>query len=75
LPGARSRVTGIIGKHAGYIVEVHHQRLFHDASVRRAELEVVVETQKRRHVETLIAALNEAGFPTRLLSGTADENG
>jgi threonine dehydratase len=74
LPGARSRVTGIIGKHAGYIVEVHHQRLFHDTSVRRAELEVV-ETQKRRHVETLIAALNEARFPTRLLFGTADENG
>ena len=27
----------------------------------------------RRHVEVLIAALNEAGFPTRLLSGAADE--
>jgi threonine dehydratase len=69
LPGILSRVSGIIGKHAGNIVEVHHQRLFHDTSVRRAELDVVVETQNRRHVETLIAALNEAGFPTRLLLG------
>jgi threonine dehydratase len=75
VPGTLSRVSGIIGKHAGNIVEVHHQRLFHDTSVRRAELDVVVETQNRRHVETLIAALNEAGFPTRLLSGAADENG
>jgi threonine dehydratase len=75
LPGSLSRVSGIIGKHAGNIVEVHHQRLFHDTSVRRAELDVVVETQNRRHVETLIAALNEAGFPTRLLVGACDRNG
>jgi threonine dehydratase len=67
VPGALSRVSGIIGKHAGNIVEVHHQRLFHDTSVKRAELDVVVETQNRRHVEVLIAALNHAGFPTRLL--------
>jgi threonine dehydratase len=72
MPGTLSHVSGIIGKHAGNIVEVHHQRLFHDTSVRRAELDVVVETQNRRHVETLIAALNAAGFPTRLLSGAAD---
>lgn len=75
MPGALSRVSGIIGEHAGNIVEVHHQRLFHDTSVKRAELDVVVETQNRRHVETLIAALNAAGFPTRLLLGAAAETG
>ena len=75
VPGALSRISGIIGKHAGNIVEVHHQRLFHDTSVKRAELDVVVETQNRRHVEVLIAALNAAGFPTRLLLGAADETG
>ena len=71
VPGALSRVSAIIGKHGGNIVEVHHQRLFHDTSVKRAELDVVVETQNRRHVEMLIAALNEAGFPTRLLLSEA----
>jgi threonine dehydratase len=75
LPGTLSRVSGIIGKLAGNIVEVHHQRLFHDTSVRRAELDVVVETQNPQHVERLIAALNEAGFATRLLAGAADGNG
>jgi threonine dehydratase len=67
IPGALSRLSGMIGKHAGNIVEVHHQRLFHDTSVKRAELDVVVETQNRRHVEVLIAALVAAGFPTQLL--------
>ncbi len=74
VPGALSRVSGIIGKRAGNIVEVHHQRLFQDTSVKRAELDVVVETQNRRHVEVLIAALNEAGFPTRLLLSEAAED-
>jgi threonine dehydratase len=72
LPGALSLVSGVIGKHAGNIVEVHHQRLFHDTSVKRAELDVVVETQNRRHVEVLIAALVAAGFPTQLLPNTGE---
>lgn len=75
MPGALSRISGIIGGHAGNIVEVHHQRLFHDTSVKRAELDVVVETQNRHHAEVLIAALNAAGFPTRLLPGAANGEG
>jgi threonine dehydratase len=72
IPGGLSRLSGVIGRHAGNIVEVHHQRLFHDTSVKRAELDVVVETQNRRHVEVLIAALVAAGFPTHL---RLNENG
>jgi threonine dehydratase len=73
VPGALSRLSAVIGKHAGNIVEVHHQRLFHDTSVKRAELDVVIETQNRRHVEALIAALVAAGFPTQLLLSSADD--
>jgi threonine dehydratase len=70
LPGVLSRVAGIVGGLGGNIVEVHHQRLFHDTSVKRAELDLVIETQNRRHVDTMIEALVAAGFPTRLLSGS-----
>src|SRR5262249_61179408 len=42
LPGVLSRVAGVIGGLGGNIVEGHHQRLFHDTSVKRAELDVVV---------------------------------
>jgi threonine dehydratase len=70
MPGVLARVAGVIGGLGGNIVEVHHQRLFHDTSVKRAELDVVIETQNRRHVETIIGALVAAGFPTRLLSGS-----
>jgi threonine dehydratase len=70
MPGVLSRVAGVIGGLGGNIVEVHHQRLFHDTSVKRAELDVVVETQNRRHVDALIDALVAAGFATRLLSAS-----
>ena len=75
IPGALSRLSAVIGKHSGNIVEVHHQRLFHDTSVKRAELDVVVETQNRRHVEVLIAALVAAGFPTHLLPNGSGNGG
>jgi threonine dehydratase len=71
-PGALSRLSGIIGEHGCNIVEVHHQRLFQDSSVKRAELDVVVETQNRRHVAAIVTALIEAGFPTQLLSASGD---
>jgi hypothetical protein len=32
----------------------------------------VVETQNRRHVDTIVDALVAAGFPTRLLSANPD---
>ena len=74
-PGALSRLSGVIGAHGGNIVEVHHQRLFQDISVKRAEVDVTVETQNRRHVAALVAALSAAGYPTQLLSSHADGDG
>jgi threonine dehydratase len=72
VPGALSRLSGVVGGQGGNIVEVHHQRLFQDSSVKRAELDVVVETQNRRHVTAIVAALIAAGFPTQLLSASGD---
>jgi threonine dehydratase len=72
-PGTLARITQIIGEHGGNIVEIYHQRLFYDVPVKLAELDVVVETRNARHVGEIIVALNEGGFPTRLLSNTAVE--
>ena len=72
VPGALARLSAVIGGRGGNIVEVHHQRLFQDASVKRAELDVVIETQSRRHVVAIVTALIAAGFPTELLSASSD---
>ena len=72
IPGALARLSAVVGVKGGNIVEVHHQRLFQDTSIKRAELDVVIETQNRRHVDAIVAALREAGFPTQLLSANGD---
>ena len=70
-PGALADIARLIADSGGNIVEIYHQRLFHDVPVKMADLDVVVETLDVDHVRELIAALTTAGHPTRLLSATA----
>ena len=68
LPGALATVAGILGELGGNIVEVAHQRLFTDLSVKSTSLELAVETRDRAHADTLVAALRDAGYPVRIAS-------
>jgi len=64
-PGALAKVTEIIAKLNGNIVEVQHQRLFGAFAVKAAILEVLVETQDRAHSESIAKALNDASLICR----------
>ena len=70
-PGMLARATALIADHGGNILEVHHQRLFQDVPVKNAELDVVVEAGDSSHVEAMLAALSQAGFPARHLASKA----
>ncbi len=73
LPGALSRVAGVIGKARGNIQEVVHQRPFARAPVRYTEIEIVIETKDRNHKHVVMRALEAAGFEVADISGdTAD---
>ncbi len=67
-PGALSSMTRLLGEAGANIVEVYHQRLFHNVPVKMAEVDVVVETRDQSHVQALIARMKEAGFPTTLMT-------
>ncbi len=70
-PGTLALVAQLIGEKGGNIIEIYHQRMFYDVPVKMAELDVVIETRDPGHVDAIVAALRDAGFPTRLLSSTA----
>lgn len=72
-PGTLSKVAKVIGDTGGNIVEVIHQRMFYDVPVRSAELDCVVETKNREHIQEIVARLKEAGFPTTVLRATQGE--
>jgi threonine dehydratase len=55
-------VAAICGEQGANIVEVGHQRLFSDLSVKRTGLDLAVETRDRDHADRLVAALEAAGF-------------
>jgi threonine dehydratase len=69
LPGQLARVSGLIGKAGGNIVEVQHQRLFGAVVAKRTELDVTVETRGRDHARELVDALSAEGFKVRVLEG------
>ncbi|MBC8337200.1 MAG: threonine ammonia-lyase [Rhodospirillales bacterium] len=73
-PGALSRVSGLIGKHGGNIIEIYHQRLFYDIPVKQTEVDVVLETVDANHVQEIMKALIEDGFPARLMGATSLES-
>jgi threonine dehydratase len=66
VPGSLGSITTILGDVGANIVEILHQRMFVDLSVRSAEVEVTIETLDHAHVERAVAALTEAGYPVRL---------
>jgi threonine dehydratase len=69
-PGMLARLTRVIGDCAGNIVEITHQRLLLDVPVKSAEVDVIVETRGRAHIEEILAGLARAGIAARLLGAT-----
>jgi threonine dehydratase len=67
-PGLLGKVANLIGASGGNIVEVYHQRLFHDVPLKMAELDVVIETRDPQHVHAILSTLRDAGLPANLLS-------
>jgi len=68
-PGVLGTLARTIGEAGGNIIEIHHQRLFYDLPVKRADVDAVVETRNSAHVGEIVQALAAAGFLTRQLIG------
>ena len=66
-PGMLATVSDTIGKTGGNIVEVLHQRMFQDTPIKNADLDVVVETRNRAHVDEILARFVDQGISARLL--------
>ena len=65
LPGSLAKVTAILAQQNANIAQVNHQRTFTSLAVQNAELDLVLKTRNREHVEQIITALHGAGFRAR----------
>ncbi len=68
LPGALARVTACLAEANANIEEVHHQRAFTDLPVLSAEVEFVLQTRGRGHVQEILGALAAAGFTAEVVN-------
>jgi threonine dehydratase len=66
-PGVLADIARVIADAGGNIIEVSHQRLFAAASVKAAELELVVEVRDGAHGEAILAALAGSDFVVKAL--------
>jgi threonine dehydratase len=66
LPGSLAKVTACLAEANANIEEVHHERAFSHLPVQSAEVDFVLETRGREHIEQILAALNAAGFKAKL---------
>ena len=55
-------MTGVIGNAGANVVEVYHQRVFTDVPAKGTELNLVIETRDRGHLDAAVAALRTAGY-------------
>ena len=61
-PGVLARITAIVAEAGANIDEVHHQRAFSTLSVQSVEVELVLQTRNRAHVQDVVSRLAAAGF-------------
>lgn len=67
-PGQLSDISRIIGEAGANVIEVIHQRMMQTVSLKRAELDIVIETRDRVHTNELVTRLKESGFVVHSLS-------
>jgi threonine dehydratase len=62
VPGSLARITTVVGEAGANIDEVHHQRAFTALTAQNVEIDLVVQTRGRAHIEAVLQALRAAGF-------------
>ena len=69
-PGMLSKISNAIAKTGGNIIEIYHQRMFHDVPVKKAKIDAVIEAQNKKSIEEIIATLKSEGFEVGMINET-----
>jgi threonine dehydratase len=62
VPGSLARITAIVAEAGANIDEVHHQRAFTLLAAQNVEIELVIQTRGRAHIQAVLDALHAGGF-------------
>ena len=62
VPGSLAKITAIVSEAGANIDEVHHQRAFTLLAAQNVEIELVIQTRGREHIQAVLTALHAGGF-------------
>jgi len=62
VPGALAKITATVAEAGANIDEVHHQRAFTLLSAQNVDIELVIQTRGKAHIQQVLVALGAAGF-------------
>jgi threonine dehydratase len=62
VPGSLAKITAIVSEAGANIDEVHHQRAFTMLAAQNVEVELVIQTRGREHIQAVLDALHARGF-------------
>lgn len=62
VPGALAKITATVAEAGANIDEVHHQRAFTLLAAQNVEIELVIQTRGKQHIQQVLTALGLAGF-------------
>ncbi len=66
-PGTLATLLAVVGQAGANVLEVQHQRLFADVPIRAAEVDLTLESIDAAHRDSVVAAIEAAGYTARLL--------
>ena len=67
-----SRISNAIASNGGNIIEIYHQRMFHDVPVKKAKIDAVIEAQSIKNINEIISTLRNENFEVRIINETSN---
>ena len=67
VPGSLAKITATVAGAGANIDEVHHQRAFTALAAQNVEVELVIQTRGRQHIQEVLAQLLQAGLAAQLI--------
>ena len=67
VPGVLARITATVADAGANIGEVHHQRAFTMLAAQNVEIELVLQTRSKAHVDEVLVRLRAAGMEAALM--------
>ncbi len=67
-PGMLSKISNVIASNGGNIIEIYHQRMFHDVPIKKAKIDAVIEAQNIKNINEIISTLRNDKFEVRIIN-------